>query len=107
LGNWNADYINDSAFVDPIMSNCSDTSKLTNRNKSGYFYYKVNGGTLTVSGLKGVETGVDADDKIITPTVLYVVGADVYIEENIRYSTTSGDNPSLVIIVQKDSSNNG
>lgn len=46
------------------------------------------------------------DDEIIEPTVLYVVGADVYIQENIRYANTD-TSPSLVIIVQKDSANQG
>jgi hypothetical protein len=41
------------------------------------------------------------------PTVLYVVGADIYIENNITYSTIIGDNPSLVIIVQKDTEGRG
>jgi len=52
-----------------------------------------------VSGLAGGDLLLD--DEITQPTVLYVVGADVYIAENIRYSTASGDSPSLVIIVQE------
>lgn len=103
LGNWNADYINDSAFVDPIMSDCSDPLKLINRNKSGYFYYT---GTTSEKLLTVKNTGV-GPVTINKPTVLYVTGADVYIKQDIRYSTTLRDTPSLVIIVQKDSSNNG
>jgi len=40
LDDWNADYLADSAFVVPILLDCSDPTKLTNRNKSGYFYYQ-------------------------------------------------------------------
>ena len=84
LGNWNADYINDSAFVDPIMSDCSDPLKLINRNKSGYFYYT---GTTSEKLLtvKNTSTGPVTINK---PTVLYVTGADVYIKQDIRYLTT-------------------
>lgn len=42
------------------------------------------------------------NDEITTPTVLYVVGADVYIQENIRYIQEGSYFPSLVIIVQKE-----
>ena len=84
LGNWNAHYINDSAFVDPIMSDCSDPLKLINRNKSGYFYYT---GTTSEKLLtvKNTSTGPVTINK---PTVLYVTGADVYIKQDIRYLTT-------------------
>ncbi|MEI6711255.1 MAG: hypothetical protein WCK88_03330 [bacterium] len=48
-------------------------------------------------------TTTTVDTNIDRPTVLYVSGADLYIKGNIKYNTTSsGKNPSLVIIVQKD-----
>jgi hypothetical protein len=72
-------------------------------NPSGYFYYSGSGSERLLT----LKTPLNGPITINKPTVLYVVGADVYIKENIRYSTTSGDNSSLVIIVQKDSSNNG
>jgi hypothetical protein len=102
LGNWNADYINDSAIIDPILAGC-DSSTATSKNPSGYFYYSGSGSEKLLT----LKDTLNVSITINKPTVLYVVGADVYIEENIRYSTTSGDNSSLVIIVQKDSSNNG
>jgi len=39
---------------------------------------------MTISGLSGVDA--TRDDEIIQPTVLYTVGADIYIEEDIQYS---------------------
>ena len=72
-------------------------------NPSGYFYYSGTSSERLLT-VKNTSTGPVTINK---PTVLYVTGADVYIKEDIRYSTTSGDTPSLVIIVQKDSSNNG
>jgi hypothetical protein len=57
-----------------------------------------------VSGLTG--TAPLVADEISQPTVLYVVGADVYIKENIRYAGTNTF-PSLVIIVQKEGNNGG
>ena len=45
--------------------------------------------------------------RIQKPTVLYVVGADVYIHNDIQYTTATGDTPSLVIIAQKNISGQG
>ena len=49
------------------------------RNKNGYFYY-ASTGVLKINGLTGVDPLIN--DEITQPTVLYVVGADIYIEEN-------------------------
>ena len=53
-------------------------------NPSGYFYYT---GTTSEKLLtvKNTSTGPVTINK---PTVLYVTGADVYIKQDIRYSTT-------------------
>jgi hypothetical protein len=99
---WDADYINDSAIIDPILAGC-DSSTATSKNPSGYFYYSGVGSERLLT----LKTPLNGPITINKPTVLYVTGADVYIKNNIAYSTLSGDNPSLVIIVQKDSSNNG
>jgi hypothetical protein len=71
------------------------------RNVSGYFYYTGS------EGYRVLRVTHTSDIVIDKPTVLYVVGADIYIENNITYSTIIGDNPSLVIIVQKDTEGRG
>jgi hypothetical protein len=67
-------------------------------NPSSYFYYQ---GSSSFPLLTVTQS---SDPIIITkPTVLYVKGADVYIQKNIKYSGIATDYPSLVIVVQKDS----
>jgi len=103
-GQWNA-HPNSAARIQSLNWACQPLAK---PNPNGYFYYKSDNTStsiMTISGLSDVNSGVNAakDDEIRQPTVLYVVGGDVYIKENIKYSTLSGDTPSLVIIVQKNS----
>lgn len=103
---WNANYINDPAFIDPIFGDCSDND--LDRNSNGYFYYQ-NSDSLMDALLTVGEPAQNPNIPLLIdrPTVLYVVGADINIHNDITYSTASGTYPSLVIIVQKDSAGNG
>jgi len=93
---WSADYITDAAGIDPWFGDCSNDT--LPKNPNGYFYYH-NTETLTDAflTLKGNPNSPIIIDR---PTVLYVVGADAYISQNITYS---GNNASLIIIVKEDS----
>ena len=102
-----------SAFQKNFFNACTTT-----KNPNGYYYYK--GGTTPIGRL----LTIFGDDNqppspplpiprtapkrllINNSRVLYVIGADVQIDSDIEYGTT-GTNPSLVIIVQKDNQGNG
>lgn len=104
---WNDDSTNQSALQKDFFNSCAITNT---KNQNGYYYYK-GGTTLTGRLLTIFGTGVQASPRtakrllINNSTVLYVTGADVQIDSDIEYGTT-GTNPSLVIIVQKDNQGN-
>jgi hypothetical protein len=88
----------DASPVNPLLWTCS-TARVANT--YGYFYYlgSENNRLLTVPKW-------DTDLEIKEPTVLYVIGADLSLQSDIRYDSTKTD-ASLVIIVQQDSEGNG
>jgi len=98
---WDVNY-NDAAIIDPAFSDCDDPSAI-NKNQSGYFYYQGQSTTPLNIPVLTVKQAGPGDIVIKKPTVLYVTGADVYIQKNIKYSGIATDYPSLVIVVQKDS----
>ncbi len=76
---YNGDDNNDTDSTSNLNTNL-------NRNKSGYFYYQLSGDVLPIDSSNPQTNQVVTIEK---PTVLYVVGGDVYIKRNIKYSTVA------------------
>lgn len=95
---WN-DNANTSGAFRKISGACS-----TNHNANGYYYYETDTNPTEIGKLLTLAPSILTIRK---PTVLYVVGADIQINNNILYSTSTGDTPSLVIIAQAKDGHGG